>query len=203
MNSSKSSVIFDFGGVLIDWNPRYLYRKLISDERAMEDFLSRICTHDWQEKQNEGRSWAEAIAERIALFPEYRSLIEAYWTRWPETMGGAIEGTVAIVRDLKGQGTSLYGLTNWSSETFPFARKRFEFISWFDGVVVSGEAGVRKPSPAIFAHLFNRFDVDPADAIFVDDHPPNVEAARAIGLDSHLFTSPDNLRRYLATAGLI
>ena len=120
----KSSVIFDFGGVLIDWNPRYLYRKLIPDERAMEDFLSRICTHDWQEKQNEGRSWADAIAERMALFPEFRPLIEAYWTRWPETMGGAIEETVAIAHELKDRGIKLYGLTNWSAETFPFAREK-------------------------------------------------------------------------------
>ena len=199
----KSSVIFDFGGVLIDWNPRHLYRKLIRDEHAMEDFLSRICTHDWQEKQNEGRSWAEAIAERIALFPEHRALIEAYWARWPETMGGAIKGTVAIARALKDRGTKLYGLTNWSSETFPFAREKFAFIAWFDGIVVSGDVGIRKPTPAIFAHLFDRYDLNPADAVFIDDHPPNVEAARSLGLESHLFTSPERLRRDLAEAGLL
>jgi 2-haloacid dehalogenase len=199
----KSSVIFDFGGVLIDWNPRYLYRKLIPDERAMEDFLARVCTHDWQEKQNEGRSWADAIAERIALFPEHRELIEAYWTRWPETMGGAIEETVALVRALKDRDVRLYGLTNWSSETFPFARQKFDFIAWFDGIVVSGEVGIRKPSPAIFTHLFDRFSLQASDAVFIDDHPPNVEAARALRLESHLFTSPVGLRRYLMAAGLL
>lgn len=199
----KSSVIFDFGGVLIDWNPRYLYRKLIPDAQAMEDFLAQVCHHEWQEKQNEGRPWADAIAERVARFPEHRNLIEAYWQRWPETMGGAIEGTVTILDELKCRGTTLYGLTNWSAETFPFARQKFAFIEWFDGIVVSGEVGVRKPSPEIFTHLFERFALEPADAVFVDDHAPNVEAGRAFGLESHLFTSPGVLRGYLKTVGLI
>jgi 2-haloacid dehalogenase len=118
-------------------------------------------------------------------------------------MGGAIEETVALVRALKDRDVRLYGLTNWSSETFPFARQKFDFIAWFDGIVVSGEVGIRKPSPAIFTHLFDRFSLQASDAVFIDDHPPNVEAARALRLESHLFTSPVGLRRYLMAAGLL
>jgi 2-haloacid dehalogenase len=118
-------------------------------------------------------------------------------------MGDAIEGTVAIARALKSRGTRLYGLTNWSSETFPFAREKFAFIAWFDGIIVSGDVGVRKPSPAIFTHLFDRYDLKPADAVFIDDHPPNIEAARSLGLESHLFASPEGLRRYLTAVGLL
>lgn len=199
----KSAVIFDMGGVLIDWNPRHLYRKLIPDEQAMEDFLADVCHHEWQEKQNDGRPWADAIAERVALFPEHQDLIEAYWHRWPETMGGAIDGTVAVLDELRQRDIRLYGLTNWSAETFPHARERFEFIAWFDGIVVSGEVGARKPSPEIFAHLFERYGLEPAEAVFIDDHPPNVESAQAIGLDSHLFTSPEDLRAYLASLDLL
>ncbi|MGI9387127.1 MAG: HAD family hydrolase [Methyloligellaceae bacterium] len=199
----KSAVIFDMGGVLIDWDPRHLYRKLIPDEQAMEVFLANVCHHEWQEKQNDGRPWAEAIAERVALYPEHRDLIEAYWQRWPETMGGAIDGTVATLDALRGRGIRLYGLTNWSAETFPFARQRFEFLDWFEGIVVSGEVGMRKPSPEIFAHLFEQFGLDPADAVFVDDHMPNIEGARSLGLESHFFTSAENLRSYLKTVRLL
>lgn len=199
----KKAVIFDFGGVLIDWNPRHLYRKLIDDEETMENFLSAVTTHDWQEQQNVGRPWTDAIAELVEKHPEHRALIEAYWTRWPETMGGSIEGTVDLLSELRNQDVKLYGLTNWSAETFPFARERFEFISWFDGIVVSGEVGMAKPSPEIFHRLFQDFALNPGDAVFIDDHEPNIEAARSLGLDSHLFTSPHSLRDYLTAVGFI
>jgi len=199
----KNTVIFDFGGVLIDWNPRYLYRKLIGDEETMERFLSRVTIHEWQAEQNLGRPWSEAVAVLVERHPEHRSLIEAYWTRWPETMGGVIEGTVALLGSLRRRGVKLYGLTNWSAETFPFARERFDFVSWFEGIVVSGEVGVAKPAPEIFHHLFERFELEPGDAVFIDDHAPNIEAAQSLGLESHLFTSPPNLRDYLTTAEFI
>jgi 2-haloacid dehalogenase len=199
----KNAVIFDFGGVLIDWNPRYLYRKLIGDEETMERFLSRVTTHAWQAEQNLGRPWSEAVAVLVERHPEHRALIEAYWTRWPETMGGGIEGTVALLGELRRQGVKLYGLTNWSAETFPFARERFDFVSWFEGIVVSGEVGVAKPSPEIFRRLFQDFGLEPGDAAFIDDHEPNIEAAETLGLDSHLFTSPPRLRNYLTAAGMI
>ncbi len=199
----KNTVIFDFGGVLIDWNPRHLYRKVMSDEHAMERFLSTVCTNEWQAKQNVGRPWTEAVAELVAQHPEQRSLIEAYWDRWPEMMGGAFEETVAIVDQLKRRGVTLYGLTNWSAETFPYARARFDFVGWFDGIVVSGEVGVAKPSPEIFHHFFQRFGVAPGDAVFVDDHLPNIETARSLGLDSHLHSSAEQLRDYLTATGFL
>ncbi len=199
----KKAVIFDFGGVLIDWNPRHLYRQLIGDEETMERFLSEVTTHAWQEQQNTGRPWTDAIADLVARHPGNRSLIEAYWTRWPETMGGAIQGTVDLLNELRGQDVKLYGLTNWSAETFPFARERFDFVSWFDGVVVSGEVGMTKPSPEIYHYLFQRFGLEPGDAVFIDDNRPNIEAAQSLGLESHLFTSPPHLRNYLTAAGLI
>ena len=118
-------------------------------------------------------------------------------------MGGAIQGTVDLLRELRDQEVTLYGLTNWSAETFHFARERFDFISWFDDIVVSGEVGMTKPSPEIFHHLFQEFGLEPGDAVFVDDHEPYIEAALSLGLESHLFTSPQNLRAYLNTAGLL
>ncbi len=199
----KNSVIFDFGGVLIDWDPRHLYRKLIGDEETMERFLSTICTNEWQAKQNLGRPWSEAVTELVEQYPEHRFLIEAYWNRWPEMLGGAFDDTVAIVGQLRRRGVRLYGLTNWSAETFPYARERFDFVGWFDGIVVSGEIGVAKPSPEIFHHLFQRFGLEPGNAVFIDDHPPNIEAAQSLGLESHHFGSPQDLRDYLAAAGLI
>lgn len=199
----KTSAIFDFGGVLIDWNPRHLYRKVFQDARAMEDFLADVCTHDWQEMQNETRTWAEAVAERVALFPEHRPLIEMYRSRWAEMIGDAHWDTVAIMDAMRQRGTRLYGLTNWSAEMFPHARRRFDFIDWFEGVVVSGEVGVRKPSPGIFVHLFSRYRFDPGEAVFIDDNAENVAAARALGLDSHLFTSAAGLRTELEAIGLL
>jgi 2-haloacid dehalogenase len=150
----KTSVIFDFGGVLIDWNPRHLYRKVFEDEQAMEDFLANVCNDAWQEKQNETRGWAEAVEERVALFPEQRPLIEMYRDRWPEMLGDADWDTFAILDALRRRDVPLYGLTNWSMEMFPHARRKFAFIGWFEVVVVSGEVGIRKPSPEIFRYLF-------------------------------------------------
>ncbi len=199
----KNAVIFDFGGVLIDWDPRHLYRKLIDDEETMELFLTTICTNEWQAKQNLGRPWSEAVAELVEQYPKHRVLIEAYWDRWPEMLGDAFEGTVAIVNELRHRGVKLYGLTNWSAETFPCARERFDFIGWFDGIIVSGEVGIAKPSPVIFHHLFQRFALQPGNAVFIDDHQPNIETAKSLGLESHHFKSPQRLRDYLAAASLL
>ena len=194
----KKSVVFDFGGVLIDWNPRHLYRKLLPDEASIETFLSTVCTPHWNERQDAGRAWAEAVAELVARVPEQKALIEAYWKRWPEMMGGAIEATVAVAHELRRRGVLLYGLTNWSAETFPHARERFEFLDWFAGIVVSGAEGVIKPSPQIFRILVERFDLQSEEIVFIDDNPANVEAARAFGIDSHHFRTAENLRAFLA-----
>jgi 2-haloacid dehalogenase len=150
-----------------------------------------------------GRPWADAIAELVALHPERRELIEAYWTRWPEMLRGAIGGTVEVLAELRTAGRRLLALTNWSAETFPVARERFDFLGWFEGIVVSGEEGVAKPDPAIFHILLERYAVDPADALFVDDRPENVAAGAALGLAGHVFTTPEALRDDLVARGLL
>lgn len=201
--SDPRVVIFDFGGVLVDWNPRYLYRTLIADSDAMERFLAEVCTSEWNVRQDAGRPIAEAIAELVARFPEHTPLIHAYYERFNDTLSGAIDGSVAILGELKRAGHRLYGLTNWSHETFPIARQRFEFFSWFDGIVVSGEERLLKPDPQLYHRLLDRYRVTPSNATFIDDNPPNVAAARALGIHAIHFQSPEQLRRELVSAGLL
>jgi 2-haloacid dehalogenase len=195
-------VIFDLGGVLIDWDPRHLYRKLFADQAAMEAFLAEICTPEWNQRQDEGRPFAAGVAELIARHPERREMIEAYQARWPEMLAGALDDTVAILAELKARGQSLYALSNWSAETFPYARERFDFLDWFHGLVISGEEGIAKPSPAIFRLLFRRYSIDPAEAVFIDDVQANVRAARSVGLQALHFTSATALREDLGRLGV-
>ncbi len=176
-----TAVAFDLGGVLIDWDPRYLYRTLFDDEPAMEDFLATVTTHEWNQAQDAGRPWAEAIQALAESHPEQRDLIEAYWLRWPETLGDAIEPTVELLDELRSTGIRLYALSNWSGETFPLARPRYPFLEWFDGIVISGDERVAKPDPRIFAVLLERYGLAAAETLFIDDHVPNVEAAATLG----------------------
>ncbi|HEX6338720.1 MAG TPA: HAD family phosphatase [Jiangellaceae bacterium] len=197
-----SKVVFDLGGVLIDWNPRYLYRTLLPSEEAVEQFLAEVCTPEWNAAQDAGRSWSVAVAELTRQFPDRAELIRAYDERWWETIGGEITGTVDVLRSLRGAGVRLYALTNWSSEKFDFTYPRFEWLSWFAGIVVSGKERVVKPDPRIFRILLDRYDISPADAVYIDDARHNVEAAAAHGLRSLHFTSPEQLRADLAALGL-
>ncbi|MFO1055685.1 MAG: HAD family phosphatase [Dongiaceae bacterium] len=194
----RGTVVFDLGGVLIDWNPRHLYRKLFpGDEAAMEDFLANVCSPDWNERQDEGRSFADAAQHLIERHPEKRHLIEAYGARFGEMLAGAIPGTVLILEELHRQGTPLYALTNWSAETYPIALERFEFLQWFRGVVVSGHEKLIKPDPRIYRLLLERFAIDAADAVYIDDNPRNAEAATRLGLHGIHFTGPAKLREAL------
>ena len=197
-----TTVIFDFGGVLIDWNPRYLYRQLFDDAAEMEAFLAVVCTPEWNGQQDAGRPAAEAIAERTALFPQHAALIEAYFTRFSEMMSGPHDGTVAILDELRRRGVPLYGLTNWSADTFPHATARFDFLGWFDGIVVSGQEGMKKPDARIFHLLLKRHGIEPADGVFIDDSRENVAAAAAVGLHTLHFTDPAALRADLRQLGL-
>ena len=199
MKNSIDTIIFDLGGVLIDWNPRYLYRKIFKTEEEVTWFLENICTSDWNEKQDAGRSFHEGTEELVQLFPEYEMPIRAWYGRWKETMNGPIEETVTIFKELKeSRRFKIYALTNWSKETFPWALEKFEFLHWFDGIVVSGIENTRKPFPDFFQILFNRHTIDPSSAIFIDDNLRNIEAGRSLGLPGIHYQSPDQLKEELS-----
>jgi len=197
-----STVIFDLGGVLIDWDPRYLYRKLLSSEDEVERFLAEVCTPAWNARQDAGRTWAEAVAELTAKHPDHAELIAAFDKRWGETIGGAIPGTVEILRRLRDRGVRLLALTNWSAEKFDLTFPRFEWLSWFEGIVVSGRERLVKPDPQLFQILLDRYDVEPDEAVYIDDVHHNVEAAAGFGLTALLFTGPEKLSAELAALGL-
>ena len=196
------TVIFDLGDVLIAWNPRNLYRKLIPDEARMEAFLAEVCTPAWNARQDAGRPLAEGVAELLAAHPQHEAWIQAYYGRWTEMLGGMIEGTAALVRALKAKGCRVLALTNWSAETFPEARRLFPILGEFEGIVVSGEEGIIKPDPAIYRTLCARHRVSPEQAVFIDDNPANVEAARALGMRGIHFRSPAQLGDDLRSLGL-
>ncbi len=198
-----TAVVFDLGGVLIDWNPRYLYRKLFDDEAAMETFLADVVSPEWNGRQDSGRTWAEAVEVLTREHPEQRDLIVAYWHRWQETLGDAIAPTVAILEELREVGVQLYALSNWSAETFPVARPRYPFLDWFDGIVISGEEKVAKPDPVIFRHLLGRYGLDPAATVFIDDSEANVRAAAAEGMIALRFVDAARLRQELVRFGLL
>jgi 2-haloacid dehalogenase len=198
-----SAVVFDIGGVLIDWDPRHLYRKLLPDEQAVERFLAEVCTVEWNAEQDRGRPWADAVAELSARFPEHAALIAAYHERWDETVAGPIEETVEVLRRLGERGVPRYALTNFSVEKLRLARRRFGFLNWFDGAVVSGEEGVVKPDPRIYRILLDRFRLDPSATVYLDDVAVNVEAARAVGMIALHVTGPAQLRADLRELGLL
>lgn len=203
MSKQIRTVVFDLGGVLIDWNPRYVYREIFGgDEEKVEWFLSTICTPDWNAQQDAGRTLEAATEALLALHPEHDVLIRAYYDRWQDMIGGAIKGSVEILRELRDGPHELYGLTNWSAETFPVALELFDFLDWFDGIVVSGEIGLIKPNAEIFHHLTSTFDLDPPSTVFIDDSLANVETARTLGFRAVRFEHPDQLRAELKSVGV-
>ena len=200
----RSVAIFDLGGVLLDWSPRYLYRKLFDgNEKAMEHFLATVCTVEWNERQDAGRSFADGVQELLPRHADKLELIEAFGKRFDEMIPGAIEGSVDVLAQLKDNGVPIYAITNWSAETFPPQRKRFEFLSWFRGIVVSGMEGVNKPDPRIFRILCERYAVAPESAVFIDDVAENAVAASALGIHGIHFRSPEQLRNELVGLGLL
>lgn len=195
MQKQFSTIIFDLGGVLIDWNPRYVFKQIFTTDEAVEHFLSSVCTNHWNEQQDGGRSFAEATEVLIAEFPHYSSEIAAYYGRWKEMLGGPIDATVNILRGLKdSQNFKLLALTNWSAESFPVALERYDFLSWFDGILVSGVEKMKKPDPQIYQLLLERYNVQPSEAIFIDDNIHNVHAARSLGIDALHFTGSEKCR---------
>ena len=197
------AILFDLGGVLIDWNPRHLYRSLFADEAEMERFLAEVVDARWNQAIDAGRPFAEAIRERQAQVPEYSEFIGMWHSRWKDMLNGEIPGTVAILRELKELGRPLYALSNWSAETFPVARERFEFLSWFKRIVVSGEVGLAKPDPAIFELAARQCGLVPGRTVFIDDVQANIEVALGLGYDAVRFTGAGALRQALAERGLL
>ena len=203
MATHVNAVVFDLGGVLIDWNPRYLYRKLFgSDEAAMERFLADVCTPAWNAGLDAGRPFAEGVAELVAAHPDQADLIAPYRERWPEMLGEALEGTVAILGELRRAGLRTYALSNWSAETFPLTRTRFPFLDEMDGILISGEAGVGKPDPAIFREFLARFGLAPDRTVYIDDWDRNVATAAGLGMTAILFLDAEQLRTDLRRLGL-
>lgn len=202
-SASVRAVVFDLGGVLIDWDPRYLYGTLFDgDDEAMEQFLATVTTPDWNAQQDAGRSFGEAVDELAAQHPHHADLIRAYHVRWREMIGGPIQGTLELLAELRSAGIPLYALTNWSAETFAPTKREFDFLSWFDGIVVSGEERVTKPDERIFRILVDRYGLEPGRTLYIDDSAVNVETARRLGFDTVHFRDPDQLRAELGRRGL-
>jgi 2-haloacid dehalogenase len=198
------AVVFDLGGVLVDWNPRYLLRKIMPGREAeMEWLISEVLNHDWNTQRDTGDPWPEAIAELERTYPDYAGVIRLYDERWAETLGGSHEDTVAVLAELHEAGVPIYALTNWSAEKFPHAEAKFDWLAWFDGVVVSGRVRLIKPDPEIFQHLLDEYELAPEDVLFVDDYEPNIVGARAMGIRAHRFHAAAALREVLVAEGLL
>lgn len=196
-----NTIIFDLGGVLIDWNPEYVYLDVFDrDREKMQWFFDNICTNDWNENQDAGYPLQKATEERVALYPEYEELIRMFYGRWEEMLGEAINETVEILKSLiDNPNYKVVALTNWSHETFPIALERFEFLHWFEGIIVSGDEKTRKPFKEIYELTLNRFNITAENSIFIDDNKRNIEAAQALGINGIHFESPNALRNQLAT----
>jgi 2-haloacid dehalogenase len=197
------NIVFDLGNVLINWDPRHLYRKHFSTPAEMEWFLNNVCTGDWNVAMDGGRPFAEAIAEKQKEFPQFAEYIAWWKSRWHEMLGGEIAGTVALLDRLHAQGTPLYGLTNWSAETFPYARAHFPLLKKFQHIVVSGEIKVCKPDRAIYEQAMRTWNLAPESILFIDDSAKNVAGAQAAGWNAVQFTNAEALALDLKRHGFL
>jgi 2-haloacid dehalogenase len=194
MSKNKiQSIIFDFGGVLLDWNPHNLYRRFFNDPPEIERFLSEINFPEWNLQQDKGRPFSKGIAELSAKFPHYSQLIRAYRDNWEDSIIGPIAGTIDILQRLKKAGYAIYGLSNWSSETFPIAYEKYDFFKLFDGIVISGEVMLVKPDPAIFEIILKKIDRPAFECLLIDDSQVNIAAAEKLGFAVIHFKTPDQL----------
>lgn len=198
------NIIFDFGGVLIDWNPKYVFEKLFEDPKDMDYFFTNICTGDWNEEQDAGRSIVAATMEKINQFPSYEKYVRAYYGQWTDMLGGPIEENVQLLRKFNaGNQYRLFGLTNWSAETFPFAQVRYDFLGIFEDIVVSGAEMMKKPDPRIYQLLLTRNRLTAEECIFLDDNIRNVEAAKKEGIHAIQVSSPKQLQNDLSALGIL
>jgi 2-haloacid dehalogenase len=196
-------VVFDLGGVLIDWDPRYLYRQLFADPAEMESFLARICTSDWHRAHDLGEDITQSCRRLAKLHPDQAEMIMAWAERGEEMVAGQFDAAVAVLDDLRAAGVRCYALSNMEPDRFAIRRARFPFMEWFDDHVISGLEGVAKPDPRIFEILLKRYGLEPRATVFVDDMPANVEAARGLGIVALHYTSASRLRQELRARGLL
>lgn len=204
MTHNIKAIIFDFGNVLLEWNPRLVYRRFFpDDETAMEEFLHEVSFMEWNAQQDKGRTFAEGVAELSKQFPQYSSLIQAYHDNWKESIGDSLAGTVEIMKRLKNAGFPLYGLSNWSAETFPIARQKYDFFDLLDDIIISGEVGSIKPEIEIFEIALSRIGRPAHDCLFIDDALVNIEQARQMGFATIHFQSSEQLERELHKLGLL
>ena len=203
-NSHITTIIFDYGGVLLEWDPRHLYRRFFPNQpEAMERFLTEINFVGWNAQQDKGRPFAEAVESLSAEFPHYAHLIRAYDELWEESLTGTIDGTIDILKQLKAMKYPLYGLSNWSGETFLRARHKYDFFNLFDDMVISGEVKMIKPEPEIFHHALQKFGKNANECIYIDDSLPNVTQAQKMGFHAIHFHSPEQLRESLQGLSII
>jgi 2-haloacid dehalogenase len=200
---SVKAVVFDIGGVLLDWDPRHLYRKLFADEAQMERFLAEICSPAWHAPHDRGVPTAPSCAELASRHPQFSELIWAWSRRNEEMIGGVDAGSVEVLRAVRETGLPCYALTNMEAETYPLRLERFAFLGWFDGTVVSGREGVAKPDPAIFMRLLDRFGLAPRTTLMIDDKKENLETAGSLGIQTVLFRSSRQLRTELESAAIL
>jgi 2-haloacid dehalogenase len=200
--AAEPIVVFDVGNVLIAWDPKHLFRKIFADEARMDWFLTHVCTMDWNLEQDRGRSWAEGVAELTAQHPDWAGEIAAYDRRWSEMVAGAIAPSVAVLDALKDSGRSVYAITNFSAEKWQDSQARFPFLTRFDGVIVSAHEKLLKPDPAIYRRLFERYGLEPAGCLFIDDSQRNITTAASLGMLTVPFTPDTDLRAALAALGV-
>lgn len=196
------NIIFDFGGVLIDWNPEYLYRNVFETEEEMNFFLDNVCRYDWNLLQDAGRSVSEATLILQREHPKYSKEIAYYYGRWEEMLGGTIDENVKLIEPLKKR-YKLYGLTNWSAETLPIAMKKYNFFKDLDGIVVSGDEKIIKPDPKIYEVLLNRYSIDAESSLFIDDNADNILTAKEMGFKTVHFTDKVNLEQLLESKQIL
>ena len=198
MTTTIQAILFDFGNVLLEWNPRHVYRRYFpNNEAAMEQFLHEVSFMDWNAQQDKGRPFAEGVAELSKQFPQYSELIRAYQDHWKDSIGDSIAGTVEILKRLKQAGYSLYGLSNWSAETFPHVREKYAFFDLLDEIIISGDVGSIKPEPEIFDLALRRIGRPAYECVFIDDALANIEQARKMGFATIHFQSPKQLEKEL------
>ena len=204
MSPQIKAIIFDFGNVLLEWNPRYVYQRYFpNDPEGMERFLEEVRFMEWNVLQDQGRPFSEGVAILSREFPHHAHLIQAYHEHWIDSLGDSLGGTVEILKELKERGYPIYGLSNWSAETFPLARQRFDFFDLLDDMVISGEVGHVKPHPEIFQIMLERIRKPARECLFIDDALPNIQQASKMGFATIHFQSPEQLRAALGEAGIL